>query len=327
MKARTLLVVDDSPTIRALVKDAVTAGGLFSNILEADDGIEALKIFFKNKIDFVVTDVMMPKVDGYKFIAAIKESAGGKDIPVIILSGSRKEVIDKIKGLNIGASDYLIKPFDSSELVARINVFLKIQELQNELKEKNMLLEKLSVTDELTGLYNRRYFYDYISMHVALAKRHDYHIGCLLIDIDRFKSINDTYGHDVGDKVLKGIAEIMAKKMREGEVLARFGGEEFIICLCRADNDGAIRAAERMRMAVEDANLSDDNTPPLKITISVGIAIYPQQGLENSDDIIKAADEALYHAKRTGRNKVMVYSESMVSSKDQKEVLYGEKNL
>ncbi len=311
MAERTLLIVDDSPSVRQLVKDTVTDAGLFSSVIEAKDGVEALKVFFGKKVDFVITDVMMPKVDGYKFISAVKASESGKDVPVIMLSASRKEVLDKIKGLNIGASDYILKPFDQSELLARMNVFLKIQELQNELKEKNALLEKLSITDELTGLYNRRYFYDHINMQVALAKRYNYQIGCLLIDIDHFKNINDTYGHDVGDKTLKGLAALMKGKMREGEILARFGGEEFIICLCRADEKGAISAAERMRKAVADANLSGDSGVSLKTTISIGIAIYPDKNLKNFDEIIKAADEALYHAKKSGRNKVVVYSESI----------------
>ena len=310
MAERTLLIVDDSPTIRQTIKDAVTANGMFSTILEAKDGMEALKLFFNNKIDFVVTDVMMPKVDGYKFISTIKNSELGRDIPVIMLSASRKEFVDKLKGFNIGASDYLIKPFDGSELLARINVFLKIQELQNELKKKNALLEQLSITDTLTGLYNRRYFYEHINMHTAHVKRHPGAFGCLMIDIDHFKSINDTYGHDVGDKILKSVSGIMTKEMRSGEVLARFGGEEFIVCLCEVNEKEAVVAAERMRKAVEDANLAEDDNP-VKITISIGVVIYPQQGLENSDNVIKAADEALYHAKETGRNKVVIYSQSI----------------
>lgn len=317
MAKKTLLIVDDSPVVRELVKNTVAKTGWFANILEADNGMDAIKVFFKGEVDFVITDVIMPKVDGYKLVATIKGSEAGKDVPVIMLSASRKEVVDKIRGLNIGASDYVLKPFDSSELLARINTFLKIQELQNELKEKNALLEKLSITDELTGLYNRRYFYDHINMHVALAKRHNYHIGCLLIDIDHFKNINDTFGHDVGDKALKGLAALMKGKMREGEVLARFGGEEFIICLCREDEKGAISAAERMRKAVAGANLSGDSGIPIKTTISIGIAIYPDKNLKTSDEIIKAADEALYHAKKSGRNKFVVYSESIELPKNQ----------
>lgn len=316
MAERTLLIVDDSPTIRQTIKDAVTAHGMFSTILEAKDGMEALKLFFNNKIDFVVTDVMMPKVDGYKFISTIKNSELGRDIPVIMLSASRKEFVDKLKGFNMGASDYIVKPFDGSELLARINVFLKIQELQNELKKKNALLEQLSITDTLTGLYNRRYFYEHINMHTAHVKRHPGTFGCLMIDIDHFKSINDTYGHDVGDKILKSVSGIMVREMRSGEVLARFGGEEFIVCLCEANEKEAVVAAERMRKAVEDANLAEDDNP-VKVTVSIGVVIYPQQGLENSDNVIKAADEALYHAKRTGRNKVIVYSQAIASSKNE----------
>jgi len=259
----------------------------------------------------------MPKVDGYKLISAIKESEAGKDIPVIMLSAGKKGVMDKVKGLEIGASDYLIKPFDSSELLARIIVFLKMQRLQEELKEKNALLEKLSITDELTGIYNRRYFCEYMNMHMALAKRHNYQIGCIMIDVDLFKKVNDTFGHDVGDKVLKGIARLMKDKIREGEIIARFGGEEFIVGLCRVDTSGAMIAAERIRKAVEGANLSDDANNPLKMTVSIGIALYPQQGVSNLDELIKAADDALYHAKRTGRNRVVVYSESIALFKNE----------
>ena len=313
MRENTLLIVDDSPAVRTLIKNVVTENSLFSNCLEAQDGMEALKLFFSNKVDFIITDIMMPKVDGYKLISAIKESEAGKDIPVIMLSAGRKGVSDKVKGLEIGASDYLVKPFDSSELLARIIVFIRMQRLQEELKEKNALLEKLSITDELTGIYNRRYFYEYMNMQVALAKRHNYQIGCLMIDVDHFKKINDTFGHDIGDKVLKGLARLMKDKIREGEIIARFGGEEFIAGLCRVDTSGAVIAAERIRKAVEDANLSDAANNHLKLTVSIGIALYPQQGVSNLDELIKAADDAFYHAKRTGRNKVVVYSESLPS--------------
>ena len=317
MTEKTLLIVDDSPAVRTLIKNVVTENSLFSNCLEAQDGMEALKLFFNNKVDFIITDIMMPKVDGYKLISAIKESEAGKDIPVIMLSAGKKGVMDKVKGLEIGASDYLIKPFDSSELLARIIVFLKMQRLQEELKEKNALLEKLSITDELTGIYNRRYFCEYMNMHMALAKRHNYQIGCIMIDVDLFKKVNDTFGHDVGDKVLKGIARLMKDKIREGEIIARFGGEEFIVGLCRVDTSGAMIAAERIRKAVEGANLSDDANNPLKMTVSIGIALYPQQGVSNLDELIKAADDALYHAKRTGRNRVVVYSESIALFKNE----------
>jgi len=141
-----------------------------------------------------------------------------------------------------------------------------------------------------------------------------------MMDIDHFKNVNDTFGHNVGDKVLKKVSKIMADKVREGEIVARFGGEEFIVCLCRADTEGAISAAERMRKSVENSDFSEDSSNPLKVTISVGIAMFPQKGLNNADDIIKAADEALYHAKEAGRNKAIVYSESLISSKDKKEV-------
>lgn len=302
MKERTLLIVDDSPRARDMVKMEAMKAGLFSNIFEAGNGIDALKIFFSNKVNFIVTDVTMPHLDGYKFIAAVKTSEEGKDTPVIMISADRKEVVDKIKGLEYGANDYIIKPFDGNELVARMRVFLKLKDLHEELREKNSLLERLAATDELTGLHNRRWFYEHLEYHTALAKRHSYPIACILIDIDRFKNVNDIFGHDAGDRVLKKVASALQKATRHGEVLARFGGDEFIICLFMADENGALAWAERARNMVEQTDFSEDIKKfCLKVTISAGIAVFPQEGLK-PDDIIKAADKALYRAKEAGRN-------------------------
>ncbi|MBI5286346.1 MAG: diguanylate cyclase, partial [Deltaproteobacteria bacterium] len=224
MREKTLLVVDDSPTSRSAIRNVLEEARLFAHILEADDGINALDVFLKNKVDFIITDVVMPKMDGHKFISSIKGMEKGRDIPVIMLT-ERRESVDKIKGLTIGANDYLTKPFDSEELMARVKVLLKMQELQEELKDKNILLERLAITDSLTGLYNRRYLFKAMRGQMALAKRHGFSIACLAIDIDFFKRINDTYGHSTGDMVLKRLAECISSTKRNGELLARIGGE------------------------------------------------------------------------------------------------------
>jgi len=311
MSERTILIVDDSPYVLAAVKDAVLESGLFSNIVEAGNGAEALRLFVTNKVTFIITDVVMPVIDGFKLVAAIRGLESGSDIPVIMLTASKKEFSDKIKGLTLGASDYVIKPFDKGELIARIKVLLKMQGLQEELKAKNAILERIATTDDLTGLPNRRQFFDTARAIVALARRNDLPIACLMIDIDFFKKVNDTYGHQAGDIVLKKIAEVMLMNKREGELLARFGGEEFVMCLFKADEAAAFRAAERFRKRIEEMKILLDDPMEVSIisvTVSTGCSALAGGSLTDIDTLIAMADEALYRAKNNGRNRVEMYS-------------------
>lgn len=308
MSDQTILIVDDTPYVRAAVKDAVLESGLFPNIIEAGDGAEALRLFVSNKVTFIITDVVMPVIDGYKLVVAIREMESGSDIPVIMLTASKKQFSDKIKGLTLGASDYVIKPFDKGELIARIKVLLKMQGLQEELKAKNALLERIATTDELTGLPNRRHFFDTARTIVALARRNDLPIACLMIDIDFFKKINDTYGHQAGDMVLKNVAELMQKNKREGELLARFGGEEFVMCLFKADEAAAFGAAERFRKRIDEMKIQLDESKAIFVTVSAGCSALAGDSLTDIDKLIAMADEALYRAKNNGRNKVEMYS-------------------
>lgn len=306
--SETILIVDDTPYVRAAVRDAVSESGLFSNIIEASDGAEALKLFVTNKVTFIITDVVMPVIDGYKLVAAIREMESGSDIPVIMLTASKKEFSDKIKGLTIGASDYVTKPFDKGELIARMKVLIKMHGLQEELKAKNALLERIATTDELTGLPNRRHFFDTARTIVALAKRNDLPIACLMIDIDFFKKVNDTYGHQVGDIVLKKVAEAMLKNKREGELLARLGGEEFVMCLFKAGEGAAFCAGERFRKRIEEMKIQLDESREISITVSVGCSAMAGDSLTDIDKLMAMADEALYRAKNNGRNMVEMHS-------------------
>ena len=308
MSDQTILIVDDTPYVRAAIRDAVSESGLFSNIIEAGDGAEALKLFVTNKVTFIITDVEMPVIDGYKLVAAIREMESGSDIPVIILTASKKEFLDKIKGLTVGANDYMVKPFDKGELIARIKVLLKMHGLQEELKAKNALLERIATTDELTGLPNRRHFFDTARTIVALAKRNDLPIACLMIDIDFFKKVNDAYGHQAGDIVLKKVAEVMLKSKREGELLARLGGEEFVMCLFKAEEDAAFCAGERFRKRIEEMKLSLDESKDISVTVSVGCSAVAGDSLTDIDKLMAMADEALYRAKNNGRNRVETHS-------------------
>jgi diguanylate cyclase (GGDEF)-like protein len=300
-----VLLVDDSQQARVAIREALK--DIFEVFIEADDGLSAIKAFVEEKPGFIITDIEMPSIDGYRFISTVRNMEDGKDLPIIMLSGTKDSLKKKLTGFNLGASDFLMKPFESEELVARVKSLLRTRFLLDELKEKNTLLARLAVTDELTGLYNRRHFFETVKEQMALGLRHNFKIACMLMDIDHFKKINDTHGHIAGDDVLRKIGSLLNSCKREGELLARFGGEEFVMCLFNTDSASVLRAAERFRHLIKSFEFSSSNHPNLHVTVSIGVAIYPQASIVTIDELIKAADSALYRSKVDGRDKVSLY--------------------
>lgn len=300
-----VLLVDDSQQARVAIREALK--DLFEVFIEADDGLSAIKAFVEEKPGFIITDIEMPSINGYRLISTVRNMEDGKDLPIIMLSGTKNSLKKKLTGFNLGASDFLMKPFEGEELVARVKSLLRTRFLLDELKEKNTLLARLAVTDELTGLYNRRHFFETVKEQMALGLRHNFKIACMLMDIDHFKKINDTHGHIAGDDVLRKIGSLLNSCKREGELLARFGGEEFIMCLFNTDSASVLRAAERFRHLIKSFEFSSSHHPNLHVTVSIGVAIYPQASIITIDELIKAADSALYRSKVDGRDKVSLY--------------------
>jgi len=300
--ATNILIVDDSKVVRAQLVKTLKSVGLFDNYYEAVDGIEGLKVLTTTPIDFVLCDLIMPNMDGFQFLAAVKKKEEFQQIPVIILS-DRGESLTKVKGLGIGARDYITKPFDAGELIARIMVQMNIKALQDEMRKTNELLKEISITDHLTHLYNRRYMMDELEMefHRSLRKKGD--LCLVLIDVDHFKLVNDTYGHQNGDLVLAAVAEALQVELRRYDLAARYGGEEFAMVLPDSSLQEGCAVAERLRRAVQEITFP----PPLEnlaVTISQGIAALPSPRINTVDALIKAADDALYRAKQNGRNRV-----------------------
>jgi two-component system, cell cycle response regulator len=300
----SVLIIDDSDQIRQEVHTRLQEARLFDAYHEAKDGIDGFKIMLNKPVDLVLCDVVMPGIDGFKFLSMKKARPEFDDIPVIMLTGE-DDVKLKIKALEQGASDYITKPFNPGELVARVRVHYKIKQLQEELRETNRRLEELSNTDGLTKLYNRRYFMELFELEFQRAQRYEAKLGFVMIDIDNFKSFNDTYGHLIGDRILYEVSQILRETLRVHDIVGRYGGEEFALLMPETGAKGALVVAERYRKRVEEFVLVEDNKD-LRLTITLGVAAYPDPRMHSIGDLIRLADNALFQAKKNGRNRVEI---------------------
>jgi diguanylate cyclase (GGDEF)-like protein len=299
---KKVLIIDDSENIRAQIADALKTAALFERIYEAGDGIEALKMLLETPVDLILCDLEMPRIDGYKLLGMIVARHELSHIPVIMLTGHGDSEL-KVKLLGQGASDYITKPFDAAELIARVKVHLKIKHLQDELKKSNEKLQLLSDTDPLTQIYNRRYMMNMLEKELLRAERKGTHLSLVMIDLDHFKQVNDKYGHDGGDQVLIALAALAQAGLRSYDFFARYGGEEFVMTLPETAHEDALMIADRLRRRIQ-LHSYPGTLKGLSLTASMGVATYPVQFISSLADLVREADEAMYRAKTAGRNRV-----------------------
>ena len=295
-----ILIVDDSRLIAHVAKTILTKQG--HEVILAQDGLAGLQAAKSEHPDLILLDLIMPVMDGYRVCQGLKEEDSTKEIPIIMLT-SKAEPADKVKGLELGALDYVVKPFDEGELIARVNIQLRLKQLYEALQEKNRQLRELANRDGLTGLYNHRYFHEQLSKDFLRARRYHESLSCILLDIDYFKKFNDTYGHQTGDIVLSTLGQVIRDSIRDSDFAARYGGEEFALVLYHADRPTAVNVAERLRQMVEHCEVRDKDHV-LHVTISLGVATFPHEQISNPKQIVECADKALYKAKENGRNRV-----------------------
>ncbi len=303
-----ILVVDDHPDNVEIIDARLSSRGY--NIETASNGEEALEMVRANPPHLILLDVMMPLMDGFEVSRRIKRDESLPYIPIILVT-ARGETEDKVEGLDAGADDYLTKPINFPELEARVRSMLRIKKLQDELDGKNRelaeaneQLKQLSITDGLTGLFNHRHVHELLHEEHQRSKRTGDHMAVVMLDLDRFKQLNDTYGHPTGDIVLKETARILREGAREIDMIGRYGGEEFIAILPDADEEAAMLFAERVRKEVADHHFRDGDTE-IQMTVSAGVASARGAELAQPDELIKRADLALYEAKGSGRNRVI----------------------
>jgi len=305
---KRLLVVDDHEDNVEVLKARLEARGY--EVRGAQDGEAALQSVEEWVPDLVLLDVMMPKVDGLEVVRRIKANESLPFIPVIMQT-ALDSTERMVAGFEAGADDYVTKPINFPELEARVKSLLRIKALQEalaererELSEMNDKLLEISLTDGLTGIDNRR------SLEAKLHKmfEHSYRlhepISCVMCDLDHFKKVNDTYGHQVGDNVLKDLAQILKNEAREIDTVGRYGGEEFLLLLPGTVLDSAVTFAERLRERVAEHTFSYEGGT-FKRTMSSGVAAWPHPRVSDAEAMLRSADDALYVAKELGRNRVI----------------------
>src|SRR3954462_11606720 len=303
-----ILVVDDHEDNIELLRARLEAWGY--DVEAAHDGAEALECVHRAPPDLILLDVMMPSVDGNEVARRIKRNPSLPFIP-IIMQTALDSTESKVEGLEAGADDYITKPIDFAELKARLRSMLRIKRLQEALEERekellevNERLRYMSQTDGLTGLDNRRHLNERIDEMFQHAQRLSEPFSLVMCDLDKFKSVNDTYGHQAGDEVLKQLAAILKDEAREIDRVGRYGGEEFMLLLPGTVLDAAVTFSERVRKRIE-AHTFTFPGGSLSRTASFGVSGWPHPKIKACDSLVRAADDALYVAKEMGRNRVV----------------------
>ncbi|MET0106644.1 MAG: diguanylate cyclase [Sedimenticola sp.] len=285
-----VLIVDDvSENVRLLSILLESAG---YRVRGTTSGKNALKVCTKEQPELILLDIRMPGMDGFEVCRQLKMEEQTQDIPVIFISalGSSE---DKDAGFDAGAVDYITKPFRSNEVLARVGVHYQNQLLQRKLVH-------LATIDPLTGLFNRRAFTERLQEQIRIAQRYDTPCSLIMFDLDHFKHINDTHGHDVGDQVLEKVASLVKQQLRESDYAARWGGEEFVVLCPNTSMQEAALLGERLRETIADNPIEPTGT----ITASFGVAVSSTG--DTPQRLLARADEQLYRAKREGRNCVRI---------------------
>lgn len=301
-----ILIAEDNPVARKLLEKTLVKAG--HEVVSVENGRKALELFNKRFFPIILTDWMMPEMDGLELCRAIRESTSEGYVFIVLLT-AKDSKDDIISGLEAGADDYLTKPINHAELIARLNTGRRILELERSLKDAYEEIRLLSITDPLTGCYNRGYMTNKLPQEITRARRYNHSLSLIFSDIDHFKKTNDTYGHQVGDLVLKEFVQAIQGSIRmEIDWLTRYGGEEFLVVLPETDIEGACSAAERLRSVISQRGIKAMEQV-LHITASFGVTGFDPGTPDDRislDNMISMADRCLYQAKQEGRNRVIV---------------------
>lgn len=296
-----ILIIEDRPESVAWFTTALSPA---NEVSSADSFEEALVRVRGGDYDLIVVSLGLRGFDGLRLCSQLRSLPEGRNVPILVLvsDGDRRKLT---QALEMGVNDYLTRPVDKNELTARVRTQLRKKRYQDRLRHNVQLSLEMAITDQLTGLHNRRYMARHLDSLISNAQRSNKALAFLIMDIDHFKSVNDTHGHDIGDEVLREFANRISANIRGIDLACRYGGEEFVVVMPDTDVDFAYTIAERLRKSVETTPIEISRMPnALKVTISIGIAAS-LGGDDNADKLLHRADQALYRAKREGRNRVI----------------------
>jgi two-component system cell cycle response regulator len=300
-QAGRILVIEDRAESIAWFNSALTPT---HSVSSADTFEEALVRVKGGDFDLIVVSLGMRSFDGLRLCSQLRSLPEGRHVPILVVvsDGDRRKLT---QALEMGVNDYLTRPVDKNELVARVRTQLRKKRYADRLRHNVQLSLEMAITDQLTGLHNRRYMSRHLDTLLANAKKNGRPLTFVIMDIDFFKHVNDTYGHDIGDVVLKEFASRINANVRGIDLACRYGGEEFVVVMPDTDMSFAYSIAERLRHSIETTPINIGRDPgKLSITISIGIATAEGNG-DTADQLLHRADQALYRAKRSGRNKVV----------------------
>lgn len=306
----SILIVEDDPFTRAVLgRRLEKCGYRVTAVASAEVAIDELK---RGLPAIVLLDIKLPGMSGLELLEWLRGEYRTRGLPVILIS-ALKENKDIVRGLELGANDYVAKPINLPVLLARIRTQFTILDMIIRLEAQKKLFARMAILDELTGVFNRRSLDELLKAEAARCIRYDISLAVLMVDIDYFKQVNDDYGHVVGDDILRRVTRRIAGVLRSSDILCRYGGEEFSIILPHTDLVRGAEAAERIRRVIEESPFRSGENE-LSLTISVGVANL-DPGVENpGEKLLEAADAALYRAKREGRNRVCVKGEESAST-------------
>lgn len=292
----TVLVIEDHPDQRDLLAIVLQREGY--RVITAANGVEAMEKLEKENVQIALSDIMMPKMDGFELIKRIRSNPALKSIYLILITARIQEG-DRVRGLDLGADDYITKPFSFSELLARIRVGSRVVQYQQHLEYQTQV-------DSLTSLFNRRAFEKKIQEEFERSKRYHNSLSLLILDIDNFKIINDTYGHHGGDAALVKISETLREKTRQSDFAARYGGEEFVLILPETDQDSASQVASKIHESIRTCAFGT-TARPFTLTVSIGVGSTSAGFYADWRELLNDADRALYLAKNTGKDRIEVW--------------------
>lgn len=303
----TVLIVDDSESLRAAVRRMLEQSSLQLKVIEASDGQEALPIALSGDVDIVVSDIVMPRMDGIQLLRGIRAQRDWDTLPVILVTSQAEEDTRNLS-FEVGANDYLTRPFGSEELIGRIKVQLRLRGLHEELKRADERHKRLGTHDELTGLANRRHLFDLTRRELSRARRHELAMSICVLELDDGKDVDQKMSRVLSDAIIIDLSGILTRNLRTADVLARLGPYKFAALLPHTDPTQGRAAGERLRSAI--ANYTFPGSERADLSVSVGVATYPTASLETVEELMNAAEASLDRARVRGGDRVETWSQA-----------------